>query len=43
VEWTITIHADRADYDKVKQAVDAAHAALRKCCRDVTLRESPVV
>jgi len=43
VEWTITIRADRTHYDKVKQAVDDAHATLRNSCIDVTVRESPVV
>jgi hypothetical protein len=43
VEWTITIRADRVDYDKVKQAVDDAHAILRQSCIDVAVRESPMV
>jgi hypothetical protein len=43
VEWTISIRADRVDYDKVKQAVDNAHATLRNSCTDVTIHESPLV
>ena len=42
IEWTITVRADRSQYEKVKIVVHDAHSALLKCCHDVTLNEYPV-
>lgn len=42
VEWTITVRADRSQYEAVKKGIADAHAILRQCAPDVSLSETAI-